>query len=143
MVQGGRVCHLVAVGGRAEGVSEGQLLSLLPDFQHLWRLLPSGRTPCRQLEDSICRRHHDPCGVRPRRVEKVLRMPLRAAGRGENMSVKSIKRSRPTMRASTSYLTLAATSPIHPLNSDEELDEAIRVLDRLLSRKRPLDEQEK
>jgi HTH-type transcriptional regulator/antitoxin HigA len=47
-----------------------------------------------------------------------------------------------SMRASARYLKLAAAFPIRPLRSDEELDEAIRVLDRLLSRKKPLDEQE-
>ena len=47
-----------------------------------------------------------------------------------------------TMQASTSYLNLAAAFPIHPLRSDQELDHAIGVLDKLLSRKKPLDEQE-
>jgi HTH-type transcriptional regulator/antitoxin HigA len=44
--------------------------------------------------------------------------------------------------ATASYLALAAVFPIRPIRSEEELDEAIRVLDRLLSRKKPLDEQE-
>jgi HTH-type transcriptional regulator/antitoxin HigA len=49
---------------------------------------------------------------------------------------------RRAARASASYLKLAAAFPIRPLRSDEDLDEAIRVLDRLLCRKKPLDEQE-
>lgn len=45
-------------------------------------------------------------------------------------------------RASISYLKLVAAFPLHPLRSDEELDEAIEVLDNLLVRKKPLDPQE-
>jgi HTH-type transcriptional regulator/antitoxin HigA len=45
-------------------------------------------------------------------------------------------------RASASYLALAAAYPIRPLRSEEDLDEAIAVLDRLLSRRKPLDPQE-
>jgi HTH-type transcriptional regulator/antitoxin HigA len=52
---------------------------------------------------------------------------------------KSSPRSR---RASSSYLALAAAYPIHPIRSDEDLDEAIAVLDRLLSRRKALDSQE-
>ena len=44
--------------------------------------------------------------------------------------------------ARASYLKLAIVFPIRPLHSEAELDEAIRVLDHLLSRKKPLDEQE-
>ena len=51
-----------------------------------------------------------------------------------------VKRSTP--RASASYLKLASEFPIRPLHSEAELDEAIRILDRLLCRKKPLDEQE-
>lgn len=79
------------------------------------------------------------------------------------MTVKNIRRDRPTTssrksplalggllqiakksgsRASASYLRLVIAFPIRPLRSDAELDEAIQVLDRLLSRKKPLDEQE-
>jgi HTH-type transcriptional regulator/antitoxin HigA len=45
-------------------------------------------------------------------------------------------------RVSRSYLILAAAYPIHPIRSDEDLDEAIAVLDRLQSRRKPLDSQE-
>ncbi|MDB5337085.1 MAG: putative transcription regulator containing domain [Planctomycetaceae bacterium] len=45
-------------------------------------------------------------------------------------------------RASISYLKLVAVFPIRPLRTDTELIEAIQVLDHLLSRKKPLDEQE-
>lgn len=41
-----------------------------------------------------------------------------------------------------SYLELVLAFPLRPLCTDDELDEAIGVLDRLLSRKRPLDEHE-
>jgi HTH-type transcriptional regulator/antitoxin HigA len=44
--------------------------------------------------------------------------------------------------ASASYLALAKAFPIRPLRSDTELDEAIAVLNSLLSRKKPLDDQE-
>jgi HTH-type transcriptional regulator/antitoxin HigA len=44
--------------------------------------------------------------------------------------------------ASQTYLALAKTYPIHPIRSPEDLDEAIAVLDGLLSRRKPLDEQE-
>jgi HTH-type transcriptional regulator/antitoxin HigA len=44
--------------------------------------------------------------------------------------------------ASASYLALAKAHPILPIRSDAELDEAIAVLNGLLSRERPLDEQE-
>ena len=49
---------------------------------------------------------------------------------------------QPGARASASYLKLVIVFPIRPLRSDGELDEAIRVIDRLLSRKKHLDEQE-
>ncbi len=52
------------------------------------------------------------------------------------------KPARSATRASASYLKLAAVFPIRPLRSVEELDEAVAVLDRLLARKKPLDEQE-
>ena len=55
-----------------------------------------------------------------------------------NLSRPRVKRSG----ASASYLKLAAVFPIRPLHSEVELDEAIRVVDRLLSRKKPLDGQE-
>ena len=45
-------------------------------------------------------------------------------------------------RASARYLKLVMEFPIRPIRSDEELDQAICVLDRLLSRKRALDSQE-
>jgi HTH-type transcriptional regulator/antitoxin HigA len=47
-----------------------------------------------------------------------------------------------SMAASASYLKLAAAFPIRPLRNEEELDRAIAVLDELLGRKKPLDEQE-
>jgi HTH-type transcriptional regulator/antitoxin HigA len=37
---------------------------------------------------------------------------------------------------------LAIAFPIRPLRSKTELDEAVRIVDRLLCRKKPLDEQE-
>ena len=45
-------------------------------------------------------------------------------------------------RATASYLKLAIQFPIRPLKSETNLENAIRVLDGLLSRKKPLDEQE-
>ncbi|MDB5385529.1 MAG: putative transcription regulator containing domain [Planctomycetaceae bacterium] len=45
-------------------------------------------------------------------------------------------------RASASYLKLVVAFPIRPLRNDDELNQAIGVLDRLLSRKKPLDDQE-
>jgi HTH-type transcriptional regulator / antitoxin HigA len=44
--------------------------------------------------------------------------------------------------ASSSYLKLVTAYPIHPLRSPEDLDEAIAVLDNLLSRRKPLDAHE-
>jgi len=59
------------------------------------------------------------------------------------MTVKDRNRARVKRSgASASYLKLAAVFPIRPLRSEAELDEAIHVLDGLLSRKKPLDEQE-
>ncbi|CAN5229038.1 hypothetical protein BH10PLA2_BH10PLA2_15260 [soil metagenome] len=49
---------------------------------------------------------------------------------------------RTSMAASASYLKLAAAFPIRPFRTEEELNRAISVLDELLSRKKPLDEQE-
>jgi HTH-type transcriptional regulator / antitoxin HigA len=48
----------------------------------------------------------------------------------------------PSTRANARYLKLATIFPIRPLSSDAELDQAIGVLDQLLSRKNPLDQQE-
>ncbi len=45
-------------------------------------------------------------------------------------------------RASISYLKLVAVFPLRPLRTEVELSEAIQMLDYLLSRKKPLDEQE-
>jgi HTH-type transcriptional regulator/antitoxin HigA len=45
-------------------------------------------------------------------------------------------------RVSRSYLILAAAYPIRPIRSDEDLDEAIAVLDKLQTRRKPLDPQE-
>lgn len=50
---------------------------------------------------------------------------------------------KPAHRASASYMTLARAYPIHPIRSADDLDAAIAVLDRLLARARPLDEQER
>jgi HTH-type transcriptional regulator/antitoxin HigA len=44
--------------------------------------------------------------------------------------------------ASESYLALAAAYPIHPIRSETDLDDAIAVVDSLLSRPEPLDDQE-
>jgi HTH-type transcriptional regulator / antitoxin HigA len=44
--------------------------------------------------------------------------------------------------ASSSYLKLVTAYPIHPLRSPEDLDEAVVVLDKLLSRRKPLDTHE-
>jgi HTH-type transcriptional regulator/antitoxin HigA len=46
-------------------------------------------------------------------------------------------------RASSTYLALAATFPIRPIRSEADLDQAIAVIDKLLSRRKPLDLQEK
>src|SRR5687768_11519046 len=44
--------------------------------------------------------------------------------------------------ASASYLALASAYPIHPIRSDDDLDNAIAMVDSLLSRPEPLDNQE-
>jgi HTH-type transcriptional regulator/antitoxin HigA len=41
-----------------------------------------------------------------------------------------------------SYLALVVAYPNHPIRSEEDLDEAIAVIDKLLSRRKPLDPQE-
>ncbi len=46
-------------------------------------------------------------------------------------------------RASPAYLALVREFPIRPLASDDELDDAIRMLDKLLCRPQPLHPQEK
>ncbi len=43
---------------------------------------------------------------------------------------------------SSSYLALVAAYPIHPIHSEEDLDQAITVIDGLLGRRKPLDPQE-
>jgi HTH-type transcriptional regulator/antitoxin HigA len=45
-------------------------------------------------------------------------------------------------QVSSSYLALIAAYPIHPIRSEEDLNEAIAVIDKLLSRTRPLNPQE-
>jgi HTH-type transcriptional regulator/antitoxin HigA len=55
------------------------------------------------------------------------------------MAVKEIARGcRARQYASASYLALAKAYPIHPIRSEEDLDTAIAVVDRLLSRRKPL-----
>jgi HTH-type transcriptional regulator / antitoxin HigA len=44
--------------------------------------------------------------------------------------------------ASASYLALASAYPIHPIRSDADLDDAIAMIDALLSRAESLDDQE-
>jgi HTH-type transcriptional regulator/antitoxin HigA len=61
---------------------------------------------------------------------------------GVKKNRKSSAQKRTNKGASASYLRLATTFPIRPLRTGAELDQAIRVLDELLSRKKPLDEQE-
>jgi HTH-type transcriptional regulator/antitoxin HigA len=46
------------------------------------------------------------------------------------------------IRANRYYLALVQEYPIHPIRSEEDLDHAIAVVDRLLSRRRALDPQE-
>jgi HTH-type transcriptional regulator/antitoxin HigA len=46
-------------------------------------------------------------------------------------------------RVSSSYLALILTYPIHPIHSEEDLDQAIAVIDKVLGRRKPLDAQEK
>ena len=50
---------------------------------------------------------------------------------------------RKRLVASATYLALIAAYSIHPLRSDADLDDAIDMVDSLLSRSRPLDAQEK
>ncbi len=45
-------------------------------------------------------------------------------------------------RVSSSYLALVIAYPIHPIRSSEDLDQAIVMIDGLLSRRKPLDPQE-
>ena len=45
-------------------------------------------------------------------------------------------------RASAAYLALVSAYPIHPIRSDEDLNEAIAKLDELMSRPVPLEPQE-
>jgi len=63
------------------------------------------------------------------------------------MKTKAPKRGRKPPRrrpagASASYLALASAYPIHPLRSDADLDNAIAVVDALLSRPASLDKHE-
>ena len=44
--------------------------------------------------------------------------------------------------ATAAYLALARAYPIHPIRSEEDLNTAIAVVDKLLSRRKPLTEQE-
>ncbi len=46
-------------------------------------------------------------------------------------------------KASASYLALVSAYPIHPIRSEADLDDAIAVIDTLLSRRKPLDVQER
>ncbi len=71
----------------------------------------------------------------------------RRAGNSKNVAASQSERKgvfvkRTGTRANARYLKLATKFPIRPLCSDVELDQAIDVIDRLLSRKQPLDEQE-
>jgi antitoxin component HigA of HigAB toxin-antitoxin module len=59
------------------------------------------------------------------------------------LSAKPARRAEPRRRASPSYLMLARAYPLHPIRSNTDLDEAIAILDGLLSRRKPLDEQER
>jgi HTH-type transcriptional regulator/antitoxin HigA len=56
------------------------------------------------------------------------------------MPIKEARRRHPL--ATASYLKLVTAYPIHPLRSQADLDEAIAVLDDLLSRRKPLDARE-
>jgi HTH-type transcriptional regulator/antitoxin HigA len=66
------------------------------------------------------------------------------------MAVKQSKRKSGTSarsrcswsKASNSYLDLVKEFPIRPIRNDEELEDAIRMLDSLLSRRLPLNPQE-
>jgi HTH-type transcriptional regulator/antitoxin HigA len=61
------------------------------------------------------------------------RKPLRRPTRG------TVRR---RSRASAAYLALAKVFPIQPIRSDKELDLAIAVVDKLLSRRKALSDQE-
>jgi HTH-type transcriptional regulator / antitoxin HigA len=75
-------------------------------------------------------------------------MPVKESA--ENRQTRGPAKARPVngkakgkgTRASKSYLALASAYTIHPIRSEEDLDEAQAVLDRLMSRGKPLDSQE-
>src|SRR5947207_2335968 len=59
------------------------------------------------------------------------------------VAVKVAPSSRNRRHATAAYLALVRAYPIHPLRSDEDLDEAIAVVDNLLSRRKALAAQER
>lgn len=54
---------------------------------------------------------------------------------GSNKSVIMLRKKAVWKKASDSYLDLMREYPIHPIESDDDLDQAIRMLDKLLARK--------
>ena len=78
----------------------------------------------------------------PEQKARNTRHPARKSRkRAKKMRVIRLRAPR-TARVSSSYLALVMAYPIHPIRSDEDLDEAIRIIDKLLGRKKPLDPQE-
>src|ERR1700730_5295641 len=63
-------------------------------------------------------------------------------GRGTGRPTKPSQPAGPQRRVSASYLALVRAYPLHPIRSDEDLDEAVAVLDKLMVRRKALDPQE-
>jgi HTH-type transcriptional regulator/antitoxin HigA len=86
----------------------------------------------------------------PRLVKETVRSPKKGGarspvkvGRMQAIKVRVIKVRVPAgSRITSSYLTLVAAFPIRRLLSDTDLDQAIAVIDKLMSRRKPLDSQE-
>jgi HTH-type transcriptional regulator / antitoxin HigA len=65
-----------------------------------------------------------------------------ARGRKARKPAKTSRLTSGPRRVSASYLALVRAYPLHPIRSDEDLDEAIAVLDKLMGRRKALDPQE-
>src|SRR6266404_5530088 len=98
---------MAKMGRCAASLPEGQLLQVLPDLQHSRRVIPPGCEAGRELENTVRRRRLHPCGVRPRPVEGILRLPLGPChmprdGRLKGGGLVAVKNKTGT-RASSSY----------------------------------------
>ena len=79
--------------------------------------------------------------VKESATKKSERLP-RSISRASPVGKRAPRRANQHPGASESYLALARVYRIHPIRSEEDLDQAIEVLDGLQSRAEPLDSQE-